>query len=361
MSKKYNLKLHGLPRNFLSLSLLTVLMVSLITPCMLMAHAEENPVSIDITLSLQIDGSGFAIPKQTIAVTSDLAEQYGYTDAYDGLQVTVLDALVAAHIMVFGDNQVDVNNALTVADGGFVTNFMGDGWGNFVFFVNSVLPLDLAGEIVLQDGDDVQFFAIQDLDWYSDTYAWFEYENVKVDTLTVAVDEEFDLTVMGTVFAIFGDWGAFDDVVDGAGVVLVDDATGSFIMPLLAVTDDFGVATLCFDTVGTYVLGAVDVAFSMESPLMSPWLVVTVEEPQLTLVDVSVDASVEWLNGPQNRLFITVTETFSDGSTKIVEWDGLINNNAADTYVVGNYQVFVDTKGNTQIRECYIVDCHIVV
>jgi len=33
-----------------------------------------------------------------------------------------------------------------------------------------------------------------------------------------------------------------------------------------------------------------------------------------------------------------------------------IANNSAGTYGVGGYKVYVDTKGNTQIRECYIVD-----
>ena len=67
-------------------------------------------------------------------------------------------------------------------------------------------------------------------------------------------------------------------------------------------------------------------------------------------------ACVEKLNGNQNRLFITVIELYSDGTTKTIEWNGLIANNAAGTYLVGNYKVFVDTKGNDQIRECYIVE-----
>ena len=66
-------------------------------------------------------------------------------------------------------------------------------------------------------------------------------------------------------------------------------------------------------------------------------------------------ARVEQLNGNQNRLYITIVELYSDGSRNIIEWNGLINNNAAGTYQVGIYKVFVDTKGNTQIRDCYIV------
>ena len=54
-------------------------------------------------------------------------------------------------------------------------------------------------------------------------------------------------------------------------------------------------------------------------------------------------------------LYITVTELYADGSTKAIQWDGLISNNAAGTYQVGEYRVCIDTKGNTQIRECYIM------
>jgi predicted acyl esterase len=71
-----------------------------------------------------------------------------------------------------------------------------------------------------------------------------------------------------------------------------------------------------------------------------------------SLVPVAV---VEKLNGNKNNLSIDVTETYED--TKVVVHKKIfsIDNNAADTYVVGPYKVYVDTKGNTQIRACYVV------
>jgi hypothetical protein len=36
--------------------------------------------------------------------------------------------------------------------------------------------------------------------------------------------------------------------------------------------------------------------------------------------------------------------------------DELIDNNAAGTYQAGEYQAFVETKGNDQIRACNIVE-----
>jgi len=79
-------------------------------------------------------------------------------------------------------------------------------------------------------------------------------------------------------------------------------------------------------------------------------------KPIPTLVASTPSASVVKLTGKQNEISITITEVYSDGSQAEVTWSGLIDNNAAGTYSVGNYQVFVDTKGNDQIRDCRIVE-----
>jgi len=72
-------------------------------------------------------------------------------------------------------------------------------------------------------------------------------------------------------------------------------------------------------------------------------------------VDVSVTAFVTKLNGNKNDLTITVTERLPNGKTLTYTEVISINNNAAATYKVYNYNVYVDTKGNDQIRACYIV------
>jgi hypothetical protein len=73
------------------------------------------------------------------------------------------------------------------------------------------------------------------------------------------------------------------------------------------------------------------------------------------IVSITPTASVKQLNGNKNDLTITIIEKLSDGTTNTLSQTFSINNNAADTYMVGSYSVYVDTKGNTQIRECYIV------
>ena len=77
----------------------------------------------------------------------------------------------------------------------------------------------------------------------------------------------------------------------------------------------------------------------------------------ITLDEVWAEASVAKLSGNKNELSITVYGLFSDGVIKEIAGDKMqINNNAAGQYKVGAYIVYVDTKGNDQIRACYIVN-----
>jgi rubrerythrin len=76
-------------------------------------------------------------------------------------------------------------------------------------------------------------------------------------------------------------------------------------------------------------------------------------------IDVVPTASVEKLTGNKNNLTITITEYYSDGNIDIITKTFSIDNNAAATYTIEDYKVYkvyVDTKGNIQIRECYIVN-----
>ena len=73
------------------------------------------------------------------------------------------------------------------------------------------------------------------------------------------------------------------------------------------------------------------------------------------LVDITVEAFVTKLSGNQNELTITITEIYENDKINVITEIFKINNNAAGIYDVGEYKVYVDTKGNTQIRACYIV------
>ena len=85
------------------------------------------------------------------------------------------------------------------------------------------------------------------------------------------------------------------------------------------------------------------------------WLDSVKYEYDHAFVSKDVSASVQKLSGNQNKLTITVNVYLHNGEVIVYKETFSINNNAADTYKVGPYKVYVDTKGNDQIRACYFV------
>jgi len=65
-------------------------------------------------------------------------------------------------------------------------------------------------------------------------------------------------------------------------------------------------------------------------------------------------AVVTKLKGNQNELTVTVVESFPLVAPIVYTETFMIDNNAEGYYEVGGYTVFVNTKGNVQIRDCYI-------
>ena len=75
------------------------------------------------------------------------------------------------------------------------------------------------------------------------------------------------------------------------------------------------------------------------------------------LVGATVRASVLKVAGNKNELTITVTDLFCNGTEEVLEpMTFVIDNNAIGTYDVHGYRVYVDTKGNIQVREIYITN-----
>jgi len=93
---------------------------------------------------------------------------------------------------------------------------------------------------------------------------------------------------------------------------------------------------------------------TMVLALAVPATAVSKVPAEIKIEGASISASVDKLTGNQNKLWITIKD--SSGS-KTESY--MIANNAEGTYPIstenGDYEAYVDTKGNTQIRACYIV------
>ena len=119
-----------------------------------------------------------------------------------------------------------------------------------------------------------------------------------------------------------------------------------------------------YDDDTTYIINIS--AFVFIDDLLTPTLDISITfksgEPELpppppvdNLVRVTPSASVTKDKGNTNTLRVIVTEIYESGKTETFTGTFTINNNTAGAYYVGEYLVYVDTKGNDQIRACYIV------
>ena len=143
---------------------------------------------------------------------------------------------------------------------------------------------------------------------------------------------------------------AFVYDVDGAKTLVI--AVNEFLSDG-TVNTIYGAFPASGDIKGTYSVGGYQVKVTVSDGKVV--CSIEEEEPAVTLIKAEPSASVQKNSGNTNTLTVTVTETFSDGKTNKFTGTFTINNNAAGTYTVGSYKVYVDTKGNDQIRECYIV------
>ncbi len=260
----------------------------------LMANPGEP---IDVTVRFQKDATGFVVAKQNVELETDLSERYGYVDAYRGGEATALDALVRAHIAVYGDEPANVQSNLTVTSQGYVTRVMGVSTSNFSYYVNGKMPGDgvfvadpymggtsqtgyAVSQALLEDKDNTSFVVLQD-DWTMDTFGWFEAAGERTEQVSVTAGENLDLTLKG-----YMNWYGLSDpewqasntaAVEGASVVLVavNGGAGTFGSSM-ATTNAEGQATVSFTEPGTYVVSA---TISGWPPLISPWLTVTVTVP----------------------------------------------------------------------------------
>ncbi|MDR3069693.1 MAG: hypothetical protein LBU38_01620, partial [Propionibacteriaceae bacterium] len=277
-----------------------------LTGGMLAAVPVAQAADSTITVSYQNSDAGFELTRQQLSVHPGLAAEYGYSyhNSVPSTALTALDALVAAHIKVFGSDVQDINDALALSGSGFITtSFYGDGSG-VMTFVNGQQPSNgiaapdafNGGEsyfgygvtqAVIKPGDLVEFFTTQDPSgWGMDYVAWFSKDGGKVEGLTVAPGEQVNLSVRG-----FMGWYGLSvpswqktktENIESAAVVPVSitDAggwnTGIFDKANpLAISDSDGRVSFKFDNEGTYYVSAYQSDVD-ELPIFSPWLKVTV-------------------------------------------------------------------------------------
>lgn len=86
------------------------------------------------------------------------------------------------------------------------------------------------------------------------------------------------------------------------------------------------------------------------------WANARVAEFEAKVISATPEASVKVVPGASNLLTVKVTEVNYFGDEKELVEEFSIPNNASGFFQVGSYSVFVNTKGNDQIRQIYIAE-----
>ena len=253
------------------------------------ASAQETTATVNFTA--QAEGAFLCAPQFNVEVSSQEAENFGYTDSVtDG--VSALDVLVKAHETIYGDKFTADSKAnyLEVSSSGFVTKVFRVETSANGFALNGISPNDgtassyggYNGTTVttqaVVNGDNLEFFAYQDDSYYSDELAWFSQNGLAVDTVTAKPSATVELVLkssthmMGYLYENADAMHAAGSIVAGAQLAWVNTADGTLTDIKGAVTDETGKVTLTMpDAEGTSYLTAYMPAEDIEdgeSPLI---------------------------------------------------------------------------------------------
>ena len=203
-----------------------------------------TPTNTKVLVRAQ-DGGAWLHQPMVSELTGGEAEKYGYTDKVEG--VSVLDALVAAHEMVYGDKftpatakqylVINPNNDWESKVFGRETGFHG-------FYINGDFPTNEAGaarpkvtDTKLLDGDVLDYFIGSDAENQNDYYTWLEVP------ATMTSGEDITVTVKGVQALDPDATQANAQPLEGVGLAWLDMTTGT-IKPIDGVvTDENGKAT----------------------------------------------------------------------------------------------------------------------
>jgi len=279
-----------IPKRILACALALLLCLSLGSA----AAAAPGVPTATVTLSYA-DVAGFQLTPQTqFTIPADLCEEYGFDDGSGGEKVSVMDAIVYLHLLLLGKVDGYLDTFYYAAyDSTMITNFMGDGMGAFLYFLNGEDPELGALAVEITDGDTVELFSIYDAYFWTDVRTWFEVGGQQAGAVTALTGETLELTLNSSMFGY--PMGAVEDAdilqlaIESAG----DYNTAAFAgATVLATTGEDGAAQVVFPSAGTYILSAtLPEPGDFYDAILAPWLVVTVLTPeQLALAEAKAAA-----------------------------------------------------------------------
>lgn len=307
-----------------------VLCVIISVAYMPMSVFADDAVTATVRVIVQ---EGVAIlADQVVTATSTTADDYGYEDKISTDKVSALDALVACHVAVLGDDKEAVNAALTMS-GNNPGLMFGEGEGMYSgFAINKEYVLGDDGyganlaDATVEDADVLDCFWYEDEDW-GDYITTFGEDNMSAEA-----GEDIPVTLTGYMYMAGYGPHEFEPIEDAAICSIDEDGN---IEPMMTededfiVTDEDGVAHISFDVPGTYKIGAMDYEFGFR--IISPICEITVTEAQDPVepaadadVTVSIANAGKFAKAADGSLMIDKTVTVSD-----INKDGKLDLNEA--------------------------------
>ena len=203
-----------------------------------------TPTNTKVLVRAQ-DGGAWLHQPMVRELTGGEAEKYGFTDKVEG--VSVLDALVAAHVMVYGDKFTPATAKQYLAinpNNDWASKVFGRETGFHGFYINGDFPTNEAGatrpkvtDTKLLDGDVLDYFVGSDAENQNDYYTWLDVP------ATMTSGEDITVTVKGVQALDPDATQANAQPLEGVGLAWLDMTTGT-IKPIDGVvTDENGKAT----------------------------------------------------------------------------------------------------------------------
>ena len=207
-------------------------------------NAKEAAVSVRINMDSGKPGKAY-----TLNVTSDMAAKAGFSKP-EGFEntVTILDAMVAAHQKMYGDDFGKDPGKYLIINGGWIQKFWGIETGAIGYLLNDQSPTDLNGSATLcnnspiKTGDVITVYQYGDTQNYSDTYLYFVDSQIQQKE-----PGEVSLTLMRSGYD--ANWKPVSSPQENCKVVLTD-SNGKQVAE--GTTDKDGVVTFKISEAGSY-------------------------------------------------------------------------------------------------------------
>lgn len=216
-------------------------------------NAKEAAVSVRINMDSGKPGKSY-----TLKVTSDMAAKAGFSKP-EGFEntVTILDAMVAEHQKMYGDDFGKDPGKYLVVNSGWIQKFWGIETGAIGYLLNDQSPADLNGSATLcnnspiKTGDVVTVYQYGDTQNYSDMYLYFADSQIQQKE-----PGEVSLTLMRSGYD--ANWKPVSSPQENCKVVLTD-SNGKQVAE--ATSDKDGVVTFKISEAGSYSVNVTEAPF----------------------------------------------------------------------------------------------------